>query len=247
MKLSELFDQLTYGELYSLEYGGTDELGITQDNYKRVVPHVNLGLAELYKRLPLRLQEVIVQQHDHIQKYWLLPKYAVTNMESEETYKYIHDSQFDPFQDNVLAIDRIFNEIGEELFNNEVDPYINQNTQGQTSNRYWSVSTPEFNCIQVPYPEKENAMSVIYRASHEKILVPGLDPESVEVKIPPSLEEALYFYIAARVFTSMGSTHVQTGMAYTTKFEASLAKVKELGLTTQDVTVNQRLEVNGWV
>jgi len=247
MLLSDLFDQLTYGELSSINYGGVDDEGITFEDFKRVVPHINLGLTELYKRFPLLLQEVIVRQYDQIQTYVLHSRFAVTNTESTETIKYIHDSVYQPFNDNILQIDRIFNEIGEELFNNESDPYIIYSSQSQTSNRYWSVSTPAFNTIQVPYPEKNNSMSVIYKAGHDKIPISGIDPTQVEVKIPPNLEEALLFYIAARAYTSMGGDNIKIGMAYTQKFEQSIMKVKELGLYNQDVAVNQRLEVNGWV
>ena len=247
MLLSDLFDQLTYGELSSINYGGVDNEGIVAADFKRVIPHINLGLTELYKRFPLLLQEVIVRQYDQIQTYILHSDFAVTNTESTEPIKYIHDSIYQPFTDNILQIDRIFNEIGEELFNNESDPYLIYSSQKQTSNRYWSVSTPAFNTIQVPYPEKENAMSVIYKAGHERIPTSGIDPTKVEVKIPPNLEEALLLYIAARAYTGMGGENVQVGMAYTQRFEQSVMKIKELGLSNQDVTVNQRLEVNGWV
>ena len=54
MLLSDLFEQLTYGELSQLEYSGVDDEGFTVNDYKRVIPHINLGLAELHKRFLIR-------------------------------------------------------------------------------------------------------------------------------------------------------------------------------------------------
>ena len=53
MKLKEVFDQLTYGELSQLSIGGQAQGEITEENYARVVAHVNLGLSAIYKRFHL--------------------------------------------------------------------------------------------------------------------------------------------------------------------------------------------------
>ncbi len=83
MLLSDLFDQLTYGELSQLEYGGVDNEGILLENYKRVVPHVNLALTELHKRFLIREEEVTIRCYDHIETYILDPKYAATTCRPE--------------------------------------------------------------------------------------------------------------------------------------------------------------------
>ena len=124
MYLNELFDQLTYGELSQLEYGGVDNEGITQEDHKRILPHINLALTELHKRFLIREEEVTIRCYDHIETYVLDSKYAATNTESTEPYKYIHDTVFEPFVDNVLRIEKVFNEDGQELFLNETDPYV---------------------------------------------------------------------------------------------------------------------------
>jgi len=246
MLLSELFDQLTYGELSQLEYSGADNQGLLIEDHKRIIPHINLALTELYKRFPLRKEEVIIHCQDHIQTYYLTYKYAATNKQSDVKYKYIHDSIFQPFNDNVLKIERVFNEDGQELHLNETDPYIIQTETLQQSRKAWSVNTPTYNSIQIPYPMETNSLLVEYRADHEKIPKDNLYPDEIEIDIPSALLEALLQYIASRAYTSLGGDSAQEGNNFMTKFEASVIKVEQLGLVNSDNTTNQKLEVNGW-
>lgn len=234
MLLSDVFDQLTVGELSQLSLSGIDDIGISACNYAKVIPHIQLGLTEIYKRFPVKMQEVIVQQYDHIQNYELHTRFAVTNTESTEQTKYIEDSQFAPFINNVLRIEAIHDEDGKELYLND-------------SEEYWAVHTSAYNVIQVPLPEQENAMSVIYRADHDRIPIIGVDPYITEVHIPPGLLEALLFYVAGRVYSNLNSDGTSTeGNNFIMKFESSCRKAEELNLINIDNTANKKLDKNGW-
>ena len=234
MFLSDIFEQLTQGELSQLYVGKVDEQGIQVCDYPKIVPHVNLAVTELHKRFLLKSGEVVVQQYDQIQRYYLKSKYAQTNLESDEPIKYIMDSPYQPFEDDVLRIEKVINELGEELF-------INDQTE------YWTINTPSFNSIQVPYPEKENQMIITYRANAPKILIPNLVPEEQEVDIPSYLLEPLLFYVGSRAFGSMNSDNNAEGNNYVAKFEKSCLKISELGLDNEDNTANVRLDSAGWV
>jgi len=235
MLLSDLFEQLTIGELSQLSLSGIDEIGISECNYIKVVPHIQLGLTELHKRFPVRMQEVIVQQYDSITDYELNSKFAVTNKESEAPIKYIEDSIFEPFVNNVLRIESIHDEDGQELFLND-------------SGEYWSVHTSSYNTIHVPLPEKENVMSVMYRADHDKIPIIELDPYTTEINVPLSLLEALLFYVAARVYTNLNSDGaISDGNNYMQKFEASCVRAEEANTINRDNTANKKLDKMGWV
>jgi hypothetical protein len=262
MLLSDLLDQLTYGELTQLEYGGVDDEGMVSDNYKRVIPHINLGLSELHKRFLLRAEEIIIDCEDHISTYHLTREYARTNETSTQPYKYIHDSIFEPFQDNVLKIEKVFNENGKELFLNTKGAvsHIGGNNTGKlrvgetplfgmdVGSAFWGVHTPSFNTVQIPFPMETNSLLVEYRADHPRINVKDLDPSSTEVEIPSYLLEALLQYVSARAYTSLGGEGgAQQGMTFMAKFEASVAKAEQLGLVNIDIPINQKLEVNGWV
>ena len=232
MLLSDLFDQLTVGELSQLSLSGIDDIGISSCNYIKVVPHIQLGLTELYKRFPINMQEVVVQQYDHIQTYELNSKYAETNQESTTQTKYIKDSVFVPFVNNVLRIESIHDEIGRELFLND-------------SEKYWAIHTSAYNKIHVPLPEQENAMFVTYRADHDRIPIIGLVPQETEIHVPPGLLEALLFYVAGRVYSNLDSDG--SGNNFIAKFEASCMKAEELSLINRDNTANVKLDNNGWM
>ena len=247
MLLSDLFEQLTYGELSQLEYSGVDDEGFTVNDYKRVIPHINLGLTELHKRFLLREEEVTIRCYDHIETYILDSKYAASNTESTESYKYIHDTSFEPFRDNVLKIEKVFNEDGQEFHLNETDPYIIQTETLQQSRKAWSVHTPDYRTIQMPYPMVTNQILVEYRANHEKIVLKGLNPETTEIKIPSYLLQSLLLFIAARAYSSLGGESAQEGMLYMQKFEASILQIKTEGLVNTENNTNQKLEVAGWV
>ena len=256
MKLSDLFLQLTEGELSNLRMGGRDEMGIRPCDYMKIIPHINLGLTELYKRFALKKSEVVVQQFDQINTYYLDSRHNQTNKpdghvsipENQEThfnadsYYYIMDSVYQPFTDNVLRIEAVHNEIGEEL-------YLNQDRQYWAgSDKYWAVTTPSYNTIQVPYPEKENQMIVTYRADHDPIVMTtNSDLSKIYVPISPSYLEPLLLYIAARVYTNMSSNEGNEGNNYTAKFEASIKQIEQLNLTNSTDTQNAKLEENGWV
>jgi len=234
MKLSDLFEQLTYGELSSVFMGGVDNIGIEPDKYNQIIPHVNLGLIELYKRFPLRTEEVIIKLYDQIQVYYLEWKYAQTNTESTEPIKYIDDSIYQPFNSNVLKIDSVHDEDGQELFLND-------------TNEYWSVHTPSYNSILIPYPDSENSLSVLYRAGPKKIEITNLDPTTQDVDIPPGLLEPLLFYIAGRVFSNLNSDGKVEGNTYTQKFEQAIKQIELSGLYKRDNTSNLKLPKQGWV
>ena len=235
MYLSDLFDQLTYGELSQMEYGGADNVGITEPNFKRIIPHINLALTSIYTKFPLRTEEVIVKQYEHIQTYTLDRKYAQTNTESEFSPRYIMDSEFEPFHDNVLKIERIYDELGRELFSND-------------DTEYWTIWTPEYNSFQIPYPDPENALSIEYRADHPRINLVNLDPSTTEVRIPPQLVSAVCFFIASRVHGAMaGEGHTQVANNYMQKYEMTCNEMINLNVFNKQIMNNLKLEVAGWV
>jgi len=234
MTLDQIFDQLTYGELASLAIGGVNESKILVKDYPNVISHINLGLTELYKRFTIKTEEVIIQQYEQIETYYLDSKYAESNDESVEPIKYIMDSVFEPFTDNVLKIQEVYDEAGELLFKND-------------SEQHWSIYTPTYNSIQLPYPINDNNLSVIFKANHAKISPTITDPTVVELELPISHLEALLFYVASRIYSGMGTAEsIQESSNYLMKFEESCKKLDSLGLTIRDETTNIKLHTRGF-
>ena len=234
MKLIDIFNQLTYGELFQLAVGGADASGILPEDYPQIMTHINLALLEMYKRFPLKINEVTVQQYEQLTTYYLDSRYAESNLESTEEIKYITDSVYKPFQDDVLRIEQIYDECGAELFVND-------------TSKYWSVYVTEFNAIHVPLPDSNNAMDVSYRAAPVKLPLTGFDPETLDVALPLSHLEPFLLYIAARYYAGMPGTEAVKGAGYMAKYEMACQRIIQLNLVPTDNTANTKLERTGWV
>jgi hypothetical protein len=235
MKLSDIFDQLSYGELSQLAVGNAEGAGILEKDYPMLISHINMGLLELHKRFDLRREELVIQQYAHIQTY-LIDKRFATSSTSNEPYKYIMDSSFEPYTGNALKIERVFAEDGKEYVLNDDSDWD-------------SLHTPTYLSLQVPLPEPTASLLVEYRANLPKIPLRGVNPSDYELDFPVSHLEALLNYVAYRVFApltdmSVGSNDSAT---YMMKFEASCSKLHELALTGSTSNHNLKFERNDWV
>jgi len=248
MLLSDIFDQLSMGELSQLAVGGYDSgIGIEECNYGKIVPHINLGLSELYTRFPLNMEQAIIQQQADINEYFLNPKFAVSNLESAEPIKYILDTPDKPFITSPLRIEAVFNSDGKET------RYTDEGTNEQAINasdkdNYWMDNTPSYNSIYLPYPEQDIPVYVAYRAAPAKIEVIGLNPYQVEVNIPMTLLSPLLWFVASRMLSNLNADNsLQEGTFYYQKFEAACAKLVSENAFNPYNKLNNKLDTNGWV
>jgi hypothetical protein len=233
--LQDVFDQLTYGELFSMHMGGTHEGGVPPEERPRVASHVNMGLKSIYTRFWLSSREVIIQLYDHIQIYKLDSRYAITNKLSPEIPKYIIDSEWDKFDDDLLKIETVHDEGGRQMF-------LNDKTE------MWSLFTPSYNTIQIPFPERHNSMTVHYRAGHRTVRCEkDTDPSEIEINLPEPLVEALLLYVGARALHPMGSPTDQENMTYMQAYEQACQRVEKANLYVEPFLGNVRLEQGGWV
>jgi hypothetical protein len=138
----------------------------------------------------------------------------------------------DPFQDDVLKIEEIYDEEGTKLALNDISDED-------------SVYTPAYNLIQIPYPNDDNSFSVQYRASHPKIPVTlATDPATVEVELPNSLHAALLMFVGYRANLR---TNPERSADYWQQFEKSCLHVERLGLEVQGEPGDWRFDQHGWV
>lgn len=248
MKLQEVFDQLTHGELSNLSIGGNEAGVINPANYDRLVPHVNLGLTALYKRFPLKENRFTLELQSNRTVYPLISKYAVSSTSSRETVRYIKDSLAVPFKDDIHKVEKVVASTGYEFsLNDESDEY--------------SVFTPSATVLRVSLDVVDQAMDlpddlkttlveVIYRANHPLIVADGLylEPEDIELELPYSHLEPLLLFIASRVHTPTGMTNeTNMGNTYFAKYEASCQQIEATNLRVDQGSQNTRLYRNGWV
>jgi len=232
--LLDFLQDMSYGEFQHLSIGQFDPTSHDSEpdarSYAQFLSHLNKGLSALHGRFPLRFEEVDIQLHEEITDYFLDYEYASSNLTSSKPVLYIMDTVSEPFADNVLKIEEVFDEEGDLLHMNDVDEDL-------------SVFTPRNNLVQVPWPNDWNMISVQYRADHPKLVYSaGLDPSAVELQIPRHMTEALQFYVAARMTNSLP----QEGATFWSKYRAAVEMLNMDGTYPQAEVGNSKLDDRGF-
>jgi len=235
--LQDIFIDLSGGEFSNLKLGAftmnDPESEPDPRSYQQLIRHINLGLTALYTEFMLRAEECYIQLYEQIALYQLDYRWAESNVASTEPVKYIMDTVANPFPDNVLKIEEVYNEVGERLYLNDPDQEL-------------SVFTPRYNVIQVPWPNDFNTIAVQYRADHPTIAYSvGMDPSSVYLELPRQLREALLFYVAARVYAGI-NTEKPEANDYYRKYLAKLDDNHRHGLYITTDQDNSRFVEGGW-
>ena len=251
MKLSEVFDQLKYGELSQISIGGAQPGVIDDTNYESILAHVNLAMLALYKRFPLKEGHVTVQLQAGKIAYPITSNFAASNRRSQESFKYVLDTMEFPFLDDIFKIENVQTDQGLDMaLNDQQDEF--------------SVYTPSVNLLQVPWdiaakldelPNewKTSTVTVSYQAMPVPIVkgMGNFDPTRVEVELPYSHLEPLLLYVASRVNNPIGiingNTNFTMGNNYAAKYEAACQALETVNLRVDQGSQNHRLEKNGWV
>lgn len=235
MKLSDFLEDLKNGELRKINFGDNSEPGLTSYNYGQVIAYLNKAIYDIYIRFPVKIEEIIIQQSDHIQLYYLRPEFAETNTASNQPTKYLKDSPSSPFDSRIIKILNVYNEDGKEFDIND-------------ENSNFSVFTPEPDVIQIMQPSSLNAMSVIYKPEPKRIFADAEDFGNQEIQLPRFFEQALEYFIIAKVIASREYVDEQNEeMLYWQKYEKQLAYVVQQDLHMADNMTNIKLNYNGWV
>ena len=233
MLLSEMLEYLTHSELSNHFISGDDEEGIRERDYPKIIANINLAMIDMHKKLPILMKQVNIQMFQHIGDYILDKKYSVVNADPSVTYRYISDSVYYPFENDVVRITRVVSE-------DDVEYPLNVN------NNVYSLFTPSYNRIQVPYPLNENIIGVEYQAFPVKIPMTITDTTTYEVDFPEILMEPLISYLNYKMYANVGSDKPEQGI-YLAKYEREVKNLLDLGVFNFETNQNLRLENNGWV
>ena len=247
MQLQEVFDQLSSSEFSQLSLGGLSPGVIDAGNWSRVVDHINLALTALHTRFTLKEGRLVLGIRGDTTEYKLKSPYAVNAVGSMQPNRYILDTSAQPFLDDIAKVESVLTAEGIELgLNNLADVY--------------SVATPSALVLRIPAemavptsetPDwlKTKTLTVVYRATHPKIVVgTSFRPSQVEVQLPDSHLEALLYYVASRAHSPVGmSNEFHMGNSYYAKYEAVCQNLEARGMQVDQGAQNQRLVQNGWV
>lgn len=248
MKLIEIFNQLTFGELSQISIGGIEGGEINDKNYYAILSHINLGLIALYRRFPLKEGRLTLALQQGRYTYPITSTYAVNNTKSTELIKYIEDSVSEKFTDDINKIESVFTDTGFELaLNDEANVY--------------SVRTPSATILTVPplivaksvdLPDeyKTDKLTLVYRANHPIIDqdVGSFDPSTYEVQLPYSHLEALLYFVASRVNNPIGMVNeFHAGNSYAAKYEQACQQLEISNMRVDQFSQPDRISRNGWV
>ena len=246
MKLIEVFNQLTSGELSQLCIGGAAEGEITEANYPKVVNHINLALSSLYKRFYLKEGRVDLIPLKGKSVYPIHSKYLINNPSG--LLGYLQDTADSPFIDDILKIESVLTDAGVELPLNDFMEPLSITTTSPTILRIPSALIVQGDSLPDKY--KTTKLTVVYRAAHPKIDVdaPTFTPETYELELPESHLEALLLHVASRTHTPTGMVNeFNAGNNYASKYEMVCQQLEQNNYQLDHNNSNHRLLRNGWV
>lgn len=229
MYLEELYEDLANGELraHAWAMNGT----IADEHKEKIVSNLNVCLTDLYTRFPLLTKQLTLIQHSGITEYVLTREYAQTNKESLQPIKYIYDTDKDPFQGNVLRIESVFDEIGDELVLNA--------EQGCKV-----ALTPAPDVLEIPNPVETNALFVNYRTRPNKVTT-----STIDIPVPEQFRPAILAYVAYRAYS--GSSDVNQNalaLANFQRYELLCSQYVNANMINTDESVELCNFTNGgWV
>lgn len=215
MTLSDVFDQLAYGEFSKIFLGESG--AIPQTSWNRIIAHINLGLTELYKRFDLKQVE--------------LPVNVVAG-----TLDYDLKGAGD-----FIEILHVFNENQLEIpLNNRIIPLNKE--WGAAQSTVDRVHTNVPSVLSVNPQMLPQVLTVVYKAGHVPIpkiddaALDGFDLTGVQIDLPVTYLEALLYFVASRIFNPMDQGSVanrqpfHSGNNYYSKYEAACAQLMSKGL-----------------
>jgi len=230
MKLEEFIEYVLNTQLSSLYIADKGLEKFTEKELTKMVSVINSNLVELFTKFPLKVSTVLLQSIEWKSTYELDSKYSFIH--GTEDIRYIVDSAFKPFTNDIIKIIGVTNEVGSSLPLNDAEQWA-------------SVFTPSYNVIQLTHPGACQVFEIAYQASHPVLSIDNLE-ESIEVT--PTIKELLSMMVAREYFSNM------SGQEITNKYQMLDMKINEI-LTTMktdnllnmsDVVTNVKLHRRGF-
>ena len=226
MKLSEVYDQLAYGELRQIVLGTGDmtinNIGIPQAKQQEILPFVVLGLTEIHKRFKLREGRA-----------------TLPLIEGQSAYSLATATDFM----QVEAITGIWDK-------KDIDIPINLGFKhGITTPTYNTLTVPT-DVNDAPWLRETTELIISYRADHPVIDVNIANAAAsiVDIFLPSMYLQALIYYISARVTSSLGGSegYIETD-SYQAKFEYQCSLLVKDSFNVEREMPDNKLALRGWI
>lgn len=175
-----------------------------------VLGYLNLGITELYKRFPLRVDEAIVTLKDNKTEYKVDGTDADVSMPANSQFMWLVSAYQEVEDTETTEFDTVLMPVNEE-------------------DNPMSLQTVAWNTVQIPLSITGAYVSLIYVATPVYYTMGDL---AEQLPLPPQMVEPLLEYIAYQAKSSIGTVQ-DTALAYQ-EFEASCSRVEMRGMITSD-------------
>ena len=173
---------------------------------------LNLGIVELYKRFPLKVDEAVIKMRAGKTEYKLDGTDADVSMPQGSQFMWVvtaYQEVEDPYE---VTYTPMTVQIG---INEEENPL--------------SLQTVSWSTIQLPIVTDGAYVSIIYVAAPELIAEDGLNEV---LQLPPQMLEPLLEYMCYQANSTLDA-EIDTDKYYQ-RFEASCTRIEMRGMTTSD-------------
>lgn len=232
--LREVFTALTFGELSQYAVGGYANGEIAKADIPKVLAAINRGINQIQLDLSIHENTVRVYLREGILTYHLHSKHSMVN--GTDPYLYIDDSQYAPFEDDVLRIREVFNKGG--------TPYpLNMRNNVDT------LYVPSHNVIQHPYAKEGDILGVVYSRFTKPLVATTMTAaKRIYLPIPDYTLNALYAYVAAHMTAGITTNQeISDSQSWKQAYEGIITKLQYTPAIPENGYHNTKLPDRGWV
>jgi len=230
----EIFEALTFGELSPYKIGGAAQGQIAEADYPKVMSAINRGVNKIQLDLRLNENSVRLKLIEGVLTYAIHSKHSLIT--GTDPIKFVDDSIYQPFEDDILEIRQIFNKQGTELPINK-------------RNRADSLFVPAHNVIQHPFVKDGDVLAVIYsKYNRPRKVVTAEEAKTTYLPIPDYTLEALYSFVAS-IMSAGISTQQEIGdsQQHRAEYVRLINELKDNPVLPDAEYFNTKLTDNGLV
>jgi hypothetical protein len=225
MLLSDIYNQLTYGELAHLfiTTRKSDETGLTEAAFMKLFPLIQIGLTDIHSRMYMREGHFDLVLVDGVNQYTIDPEQKdlieieeIEGILDGNTVTIELDRRDDPSSIRRIAADTIL-----------LPP--------PSDDAKWRVET--------------GVLHLTYRANHPILnnYIANSAPMITPIYLPMTHLYALCLGVASRYMNTVGmKNEFHAGNNYAQKYEVEMARLVKLGFDVQDYGSNNNLSRNDW-
>jgi hypothetical protein len=237
--LQDIFNLLATGEFSNISLSRTATGGLQEEEYEKVIGHLNLGIIEIHKRFSFLQKELSLHLLPEIETYYLRAN-KVASLNNMGKRAYIEQ----PIQEelegflNIVEITSAFDAAGNAIRLND-----------RNSKPSLVMLSPD--TLKITGFDTAQMIYIGYQAYPNKIeMGEDFDPKDCAVHISEVIIEALLYYVAGRVYQPTGSNdstaNSDKSQAYQQQYELACQKLDQFGLEPQHSDSTNNFEKEGW-